>query len=246
MCCDEKTILSEIIYALIITVVFGSVFALTDGEIKHRLLSPEAFETTPCDGVCLVELKRVEIYNDRLYGPEDFADEKQEAAAEKPDYAHYLTYRFFVNTTKGESYGFFSSKSDYAMNVYADGALIAATCGDEGYTGDEFCSVCGARLSKGEIIQPTGEHQTELRGAKAATATEDGYTGDEVCTVCHQTVRTGKVIPATGAPVQQGGKIHGDACFCYDFTGDSLAANIVRFLCAFLNFVVTMRAALGV
>ncbi|MBQ6019808.1 MAG: hypothetical protein IJL26_06465 [Clostridia bacterium] len=100
---------------------------LTDGVIKHRILSPEAFETTPCDGVCLVELKRAEIYNDRLYGPGDFALGKQEAVGEKPDYEHYLTCRFFVNTTPGEAYGFFSSKSDYAMNVYADGVPIAAT-----------------------------------------------------------------------------------------------------------------------
>ncbi len=73
-----------------------------------------------------------------------------------------------------------------------------ATCGDEGYTGDEFCSVCGERLSEGEIIPPTGNHSIALVNAKEATATEDGYTGDEVCTVCGQTVQTGEVIPATG------------------------------------------------
>ena len=73
-----------------------------------------------------------------------------------------------------------------------------ATCGDEGYTGDEFCSVCGQRLSEGEIIPPTGNHTTELVGAREATATDDGYTGDEVCTVCGRTIKQGEVIPATG------------------------------------------------
>ncbi len=122
----KRTVVSEIIYALIVTVVFGSIFYLTEGVVKHRITSAEAFETTPCDGVCLVELKSAEIYNDRLYGPEDFARNEQDAASEKPDYGHYLTYRFFIHTVPGEFYGFFSKKSDYAMNVYAGGVLIGA------------------------------------------------------------------------------------------------------------------------
>ena len=74
-----------------------------------------------------------------------------------------------------------------------------ADCTNEGYTGDEFCSVCGAKLSEGTIIPAKG-HTTAIVGAKEATATEDGYTGDEVCTVCGETVKTGDVIPATGEP----------------------------------------------
>ena len=73
-----------------------------------------------------------------------------------------------------------------------------ATCVNAGYTGDEYCSVCGERLSEGEIIQPTGSHTTVLVNAMEATATEDGYTGDEVCTVCGNTIKTGTVIPRTG------------------------------------------------
>ncbi len=82
---------------------------------------------------------------------------------------------------------------DHDVIVRGDGD---ATCTAEGYTGDEFCSVCGQRLSEGEIIPPKG-HITEVVGAKEATVTEDGYTGDEVCTVCGQTVKQGEVIPAT-------------------------------------------------
>ncbi len=41
----KKTIVSEIIYALIITVVFGSVFVLTDGVIRHRILFLIALDT---------------------------------------------------------------------------------------------------------------------------------------------------------------------------------------------------------
>ena len=82
-------------------------------------------------------------------------------------------------------------------NVIVKGAGDA-TCGNEGYTGDKYCSVCGQKLSEGEIIPATGNHTTEIRNAKEATATEDGYTGDEVCTVCGKTIKTGEVIPATG------------------------------------------------
>ena len=122
----KKIIISEIIYALIISIVFGAIFVLTEGVVKHKLVSAEAFDTTPCDGVCLVELKCAEIYNDRLYTPADFAAGRQDPPSAKADYGHFLTYRFFVNTVPGEAYGFFSKKSDYAMNVYADGVLIGA------------------------------------------------------------------------------------------------------------------------
>ena len=129
----KKIIISEIIYALVITIVFGAIFVLTEGVVKHKILSAQAFDTTPCDGVCLVELKCAEIYNDRLYTPADFAAGAADAPSEKADYAHYLTYRFFINTVPGETYGFFSKKSDYAMNVYADGVLIgsAGTVSDD-------------------------------------------------------------------------------------------------------------------
>ena len=72
-----------------------------------------------------------------------------------------------------------------------------ATCTEDGYTGDEVCTVCGETVKKGEVIPALG-HKTQLVGAKAATCTEDGYTGDEVCTVCQETVKKGEVIPALG------------------------------------------------
>ena len=73
----------------------------------------------------------------------------------------------------------------------------AATCTEDGYTGDEVCKTCGVTVKKGEVIPATG-HDTQLVGAKPATCTEDGYTGDEVCKTCGVTVKKGEVIPATG------------------------------------------------
>ena len=98
-------------------------------------------------------------------------------------------------------------------NVIVKGAGDA-TCGQAGYTGDEYCSVCGAKLSEGEIIPPTGSHTTVVVNAKDATATEDGYTGDEVCTVCGQTSKTGEVIPAAGGDTPDEPGDGGDCPYC--------------------------------
>ena len=78
-----------------------------------------------------------------------------------------------------------------------------ATCTEDGYTGDEVCTVCQEVVKKGEVIPALG-HKTQLVGAKAATCTEDGYTGDEVCTVCQEVVKKGEVIPATGHDYKDG------------------------------------------
>ena len=34
----------------------------------------------------------------------------------------------------------------------------AATCTEDGYTGDEVCTVCGETVKKGETVQATGHH----------------------------------------------------------------------------------------
>ena len=96
----------------------------------------------------------------------------------------------------------------------------AATCTEDGYTGDEVCTVCQEIVKKGEVIPALG-HKTQLVGAKAATCTEDGYTGDEVCTVCGETVKKGEVIPALGHKTQLVGA---KAATCTEdgYTGDEV------------------------
>ena len=95
-----------------------------------------------------------------------------------------------------------------------------ATCTEDGYTGNEVCTVCGETVKKGEVIPATG-HKTQLVGAKAAACTEDGYTGDEVCTVCQEVVKKGEVIPATGHKTQLVGA---KAATCTEdgYTGDEV------------------------
>ena len=95
-----------------------------------------------------------------------------------------------------------------------------ATCTEDGYTGDEVCTVCQEIVKKGEVIPALG-HKTRLVGAKAATCTEDGYTGDEVCTVCQEVVKKGEVIPALGHKTQLVGA---KAATCTEdgYTGDEV------------------------
>ncbi|MCI5620914.1 MAG: hypothetical protein MR355_05050 [Lachnospiraceae bacterium] len=102
----------------------------------------------------------------------------------------------------------------------------AATCTENGYTGDTYCDDCGTIIARGSTIpalghtggtatcshqavcdrchQPYGElnpsnHESiRVTGQKAATCTENGYTGDTVCTECGQVLSRGESIPALG------------------------------------------------
>ena len=69
----------------------------------------------------------------------------------------------------------------------------AATCAEEGYTGDMVCTACGEIIEPGEPI-PVTDHVTELQNEKEATCFEEGYTGDTVCTVCGTVTASGEAI----------------------------------------------------
>ena len=96
----------------------------------------------------------------------------------------------------------------------------AATCTEDGYTGDVVCKACGKVITKGEVIPATG-HDTQIVGAKEPTCTEDGYTGDEVCKTCGVTVKKGEVIPALGHKIKLVGA---KAATCTEdgYTGDEV------------------------
>lgn len=68
------------------------------------------------------------------------------------------------------------------------------TCTENGFTGNEICTVCGMIVKNGEEIPALG-HKTEIQNKKEATCTEDGYSGDEICTVCNQIIKNGEIIP---------------------------------------------------
>ena len=75
---------------------------------------------------------------------------------------------------------------------------VEATCTDEGYTGDTYCTDCGEKLSDGKKIPATGHVHIGYLGKKEATCENDGYTGDAYCKDCGITLKIGKNIPALG------------------------------------------------
>lgn len=75
---------------------------------------------------------------------------------------------------------------------------VEATCTDEGYTGDTYCTDCGEKLSDGKKIPATGHIHIGYLGKKEATCENDGYTGDAYCKDCGITLEIGKNIPALG------------------------------------------------
>ena len=58
-----------------------------------------------------------------------------------------------------------------------------ATCTEEGYTGDTYCTDCGTLLTKGEVIPAKGHDFSDWTVSKEATCTE---AGEEIrtCSVC--------------------------------------------------------------
>lgn len=75
---------------------------------------------------------------------------------------------------------------------------VEATCTDEGYTGDTYCTDCGEKLSDGKKIPATGHIHIGYLGKKEATCENDGYTGDAYCKDCGITLKIGNNIPALG------------------------------------------------
>ena len=72
----------------------------------------------------------------------------------------------------------------------------SATCTATGYTGDKYCSSCGALVSYGTTIAKLG-HTTSVINKKSATCTSTGYTGDTYCSRCKTTVSKGTAIAKT-------------------------------------------------
>ncbi len=75
--------------------------------------------------------------------------------------------------------------------------VSAPTCYEEGYTGDEQCTVCDTLVKKGEPIDKL-THVPVLTKQKAPTCGEGGYSGDYVCSLCSKIMSYGKTLKPTG------------------------------------------------
>ncbi len=123
------------------------------------------------------------------------------------------TYTETENATAGDTityaYGAWGGKP-CAHEVTEIRNAKAATCTEDGYTGDTVCSVCGTEIKKGEVIPATG-HTEVINAAKAPTCTETGLTEGKHCSVCNEILVAQEVIPATGHKAE---KVPGKAATC--------------------------------
>ena len=70
---------------------------------------------------------------------------------------------------------------------------IAATCGDDGYTGDTVCAVCYEVITKGTVIEATGNHVFSEQIIIVAPTYITSGNGKQVCEGCG--MEKGTVIP---------------------------------------------------
>ena len=85
---------------------------------------------------------------------------------------------------------------------------LIPTCTVKGYTGDEYCVLCGDMVRKGTPIalDPNNHVHTEIRDRVEPTGYEGGYTGDTYCVDCGEFVRSGEVIPKLILVTTKGGE----------------------------------------
>ena len=77
---------------------------------------------------------------------------------------------------------------------------VAATCTEDGYTGDTVCTDCGETLQTGSVIPATG-HTVVTDAAVEPTCTTDGKTEGSHCSVCGTVIVAQETVPATGHTV---------------------------------------------
>ena len=110
------------------------------------------------------------------------------------------TYTETENATAGDTityaYGAWGGKP-CAHEVTEIRNAKAATCTEDGHTGDTVCSVCGTEIKKGEVIPAKG-HTEVVDPAVEATCTEPGKTAGKHCSVCNAVITAQEVIPAKG------------------------------------------------
>lgn len=108
----------------------------------------------------------------------------------------------------------------------------AATCKEEGYTGDVICKHCGRTLTKGSTVAKTGHvASSTLKNKKASTCKEQGYSGDLVCKHCDTVMEAG--IKLALLEHVKGDEIKNEkkpTCKENGYTGDKVCKNCDKIL----------------
>lgn len=88
-----------------------------------------------------------------------------------------------------------ADKLDYEVHTPKTVNAKAATCTEDGYTGDTVCSVCGYEISQGESVPATAHAWGVWAVSEPATCTESGME-ERFCATCDAT--EGRALPALG------------------------------------------------
>lgn len=88
-----------------------------------------------------------------------------------------------------------ADKLDYEVHTPKTVNAKAATCTEDGYTGDTVCSVCGYEISQGEAVPATAHAWGVWAVSEPATCTESGME-ERFCATCDAT--EGRALPALG------------------------------------------------
>ena len=180
-----------------------------DKEVKEeKYLKEPATCTTPAvyykSCVCGLASETETFEGDKLshtYDKEIVSDDTLKSAATCTSLAVYYKSCECGEISKTETFTF--GEKD-AANHIGETEIVnqkAATCKEEGYTGDTKCKDCGEIIKAGEVIpKDASKHlgTTKTVGAKAATCTAKGYTGDKACADCGAVLEKGKETPALG------------------------------------------------
>ena len=129
-----------------------------------------------------------------------------------------------ANAFDREGYGFigWNTEADGSGTAYADGENVNlredttlyaqwqclheetelreqkdASCTEDGYSGDTYCTVCEEKLESGAVIPATGHTET-ADAAVEPTCTVPGKTEGKHCSACGQVLTAQEEIPALG------------------------------------------------
>ena len=78
-----------------------------------------------------------------------------------------------------------------------------ATCTEDGYSGDTYCTDCNEKIKDGKIIYATG-HTEVIDEAVEPTCTKTGLTEGKHCSVCHEILVAQEEVPAKGHSWNEG------------------------------------------
>ena len=97
---------------------------------------------------------------------------------------------------------------------------LEATCQQEGYSGDTYCTECNEKISVGDVILAKGHIQGDAVGVIPPTCANYGYSGDIYCKECSELLVEGYSIDKLEHQPGEMKNVIIATCYYYGYTGD--------------------------